>query len=354
MTEELLLDSGSEPRDALDEQREFAEARAGGLFSTDGAKILLLSRWGTPRSVYNDKVGLTPVRPMSLPAWLGLRLQQTVSELFATQTGLRLRADRRLYWAKGTDFPMGAHLDFRVLGDRGTIVEAKTRARMTGWGPEGSTEIPPDVWVQVQHQMRVTGARQVHVAVLFGHHTFRSYLIPRDDEFLARYVEQLGTYWWTYVIPRMAPPYTGKGVDTDAVATEHPVHSDLIRPATPEQEKMVAQLLLARQNSAQVGEALVGWQNRVKDVIGDDAGIRGSFGEVTWKKIKDHDEVNWEQVAESYRAALDDLLDIANPGDDDRTVMRLGAIQLLRETAVGLFTTHVPGYRRFNVKEKSA
>jgi predicted phage-related endonuclease len=337
-----------DPVEILDERREFHEARAKGLFSTDGPKLLLLSRYGTPRTVYEDKVGTSKQGPMSLPAWLGLKLEATVAELYTESTGRRVRRDARDHWAKGTDFPMGAHLDFRVVGEPRRLVEAKTRAYMKGWGEEGSKEIPPDVWVQVQHQMYVTGAERCDVAVLFGHHTFRVYEINRSDEFLDGYLTALSAFWNGHVLKKDPPPPSGKPQDTERVKAGHPTHDDTLRAATPEMEQLVRQYRQARFNRDQAEERKAELENQLKEHIGDAAGLTGSFGNITWKRTKDSTEVSWQLVADAYANVIDDLLEMANPGDDDEAVSRLRADLAVRETAVSLYTTVKPGYRRFH------
>lgn len=334
--------------DILDERRDWLERRTKGLFSTDGPKILLLSRYGTPRTVYEDKVGTTPERPMSLPAWLGLKLEATVAELYTESTGRRVRRDARDHWAKATDFPMGAHLDFRVIGQPRRLVEAKTRAYMKGWGDEGTSQIPPDIWVQVQHQMYVTDADSCDVAVLFGHHTFRVYDIARDPAFLEGYVPRLSTFWHGHVLPKDPPPPSGKPQDTERLKLDHPDHDDTLRAATPEQEQLVAQYRQADFNVRQAEERKEELKNQLKDIIGAGAGLTGSFGTVTWKRTKDGKEVAWQLVAQAYGNVIEDLLEMANPGDDPALVARYAADEAVAETAVGLYTSVKPGYRRFH------
>lgn len=343
-----------DPVEILDERRDWLERRNAGLFSTDGPKILLLSRFGTPLTVYEDKVGKSPERPMSLPAWLGLKLEATVAELYTEATGRRVRRDARDHWAKDTDFPMGAHLDFRVVGEPKRLVEAKTRAYMKGWGEEGTTEIPPEIWVQVQHQMRVTNAERCDVSVLFGHHTFRVYDIERDDGFLPGYTQTLSTFWHGNVLARVPPPPSGKPQDTERVRDRHPVHDDTLRAATPEQEGLVRLYRQARYNRDQAEERKAELENQIKEAIGDHAGLTGSFGNITWKKTSDGTSVGWQQVASAYHNVITDLLLMANPGDDEDAVARYAADQAVYETAEGLYTTIKPGYRRFHAALEEA
>src|SRR4030095_4125765 len=116
-------------RDAADWRKEWHEQRATIIGATDSPKILGLSRHGTALSVYNDKVNPSGPQGQSLPAWLGLKLQSAVGELYTAATGTRLRASDRLFRMREFDW-IGCHLDFRAWGDPTLLVEAKTRAYM--------------------------------------------------------------------------------------------------------------------------------------------------------------------------------------------------------------------------------
>lgn len=334
-----------EPRDVGDERAEFLERRATGIGATDSPKILGLSRWGTALTVYEDKVAPRP-QEMSLPAWLGLKLQSTVAELYTAQTGTILRADNRHHRHPEHDW-MVCHLDFRAKGQPSLLVECKTKAWMTGWGEEGSVEIPVDIWVQVQHEMAVTGATECDVAVLFGHHTFRVYRVVRDDPFIATMIPRLATVWFENIIPRIPPEPTGHELDTAAVKRAHPEHDDTWVAATAEDEAFIKQVVLARQN-ANVAEANKDEQeNKLRVLIGRAQGITGSFGQITYRQTRDREEIDWAAVAVTQGAVIEDLLTLVNPGDDEEMVRRLAIAQSTYESAVSLATTPKAGYRRF-------
>jgi predicted phage-related endonuclease len=196
------------------------------------------------------------------------------------------------------------HLDYRVWGDAKTLVECKTRAYTKGWGPDGSTDIPPDVWAQVQHEMLVTGATRCHVAVLFGHHTFRVYDIPRNLVFHTALVEKLQTFWFDNVVAQIPPEPTGHDLDTSYLSSNH--HDDgTVISATPEQAALVR--LLAERigylNDAQ--EAVEETKNRIKALLGDAVGLQSPYGVITWKTTAEREYVEWKKVAEDLAEALD-------------------------------------------------
>lgn len=353
----MVLGDGFDPRmtearDQGDERQEFLERRSTGLGATDGPKILGLSKYGTPLTVFHDKTDPQPDKH-SLPAWLGLKLQATVGELYTAATGIRLRADNKHHRSRAHDFIV-CHLDFRAWGKPDLLVECKTKAYETGWGPDGSTEIPPEVWVQVQHEMFVTGAKEAHVAVLFGHHTFRVYPIPRDEEFLAKYIPRLVEFWNENVLPGIPPAPIGHYLDDRQLRKDNPENDGSLKSATPEQEMLVRRLKGVRDQISALGVDQMELENLIKRVIAESDGLTGSFGTITFKRSKDGSSTDWEYVASQWGNVVEDLLLAVNPGDDPVMVARLARAQAVYDTAVGLATSKTPGSRRFIVKFKES
>ena len=332
-----------EVQDVSEERKAFHEQRATVLGATDSPKILGLSRWGTALSVYNDKTSPDlSNRQMSLPAWLGLKMESAVAELYTARTGNRVRADNRMHTMPGYDF-IGCHLDYRVWSRPDWLVEAKTRAYMKGWGGEDENKIPVDVWVQVQHEMMVTGADRCDVAVLFGHHTFRVYEMISHESFQRTLLERLIRFREDNWLAGVPPPATGHPVDTDIVKGENQLHGDLIKPVTPEQAEVVDLYRRARFNVKQAAEREAELQNKLIQIIGTAAGISGPFGTITRKKTQDGVVTDWEQVAAAYRKPLDHAL----ATDPDALGLGLDPWNTIRAIE-SLYTRVKPGYRRFN------
>lgn len=334
-----VLDSA---RMALDVER--------GIGSTDTPKILSLSRHGTALSVWDEKMGRARDEDeMSLPAWLGLRLQGAVAEMFTQATGTGVRADKRIHWHPRIPY-VYCHLDYRELGRGGSrrIVECKTRAHMRGWGPVGSTEIPPDIFAQVQHQMAVIDGEWTEVAVLFGHHTFRHYRIPRHDGFIEALENEEWPRFWQHVLDGTPPPITGQDQDNAWLRRHFPHNDGTIRSATAEQERRIKRLLIARQNRNAVQSAFQALENEVRLMIGEHDGITGDFGTITLKRTKDRTTVDWQRVADHRGKMVDALLEMAAPGEDERLVTLLAHVQHLHPILPGLYSKTEDGSRRIN------
>lgn len=335
-----------------DDRRLFLERRQKVLGATDAAGVLGISPWSTPLKVYHDKVDPIPEDDQpSLPMWLGLRLEDVVAELFTARTGLKVRSDNR-HHVHPEDTWLGCHLDYRVWGKPDEIVECKTQSYRHGWGDDGTDDIPVYYWTQAQHELLVTGARVVHFAVLFGFQDFRTFRIERDETFLETWRAAARDFWHDHVLARVPPPLMGDEFSRRVVSARYPDHDSELRRVPPERELVILQL---RDEMAKLKEQelhVEALKNRVKDLIGPNAGVEGPWGKVTWKTIRDRVIVEWEKVADVYAGAIREVLDHVNPGDDDEAVRTLAAAQAALDAAPSLYTRIEPGYRRIDVRFK--
>lgn len=325
---------------------QFEQERASGIGATDTPKLLGLSARGTPLSVYRDKIGEAEPFAPSLPAWLGLKMEATVAELYTARTGHKVRGAKQHYRHKEFDW-LVCHLDYKVQGRPKLLVEVKTRAYMTGWGAEGTEQIPPDVWAQCQHEMLVTGAEQCDVAVLFGHHSFRVYEIMRNEPFVTALVPKLQSFWYGNVIARVPPDPIGSDIDEAIIRKRYPEATGPVKSITPDQLPLVQQFLLARHNQRQVKAAEQEAKIRIIDLIGEAEGITGAFGTITYRKAKDSVKIAWDLVAKAYRNALDDLRAELTPEEQLEKNLEDADLNAIES----LYTDTEPGSRRIDVRE---
>jgi putative phage-type endonuclease len=344
VTEEL---EGPQPDDLLDQRKAFDEERRMGIFSTDVAAILGLARYGTALSVYRSKRGESEPRPPSLASWIGTRLENLVAEMYSAATQNRVRSDNQAHFHPTYDW-LGCHLDRRVVGDSALIVELKTRHSARGWGEDGTADIPPETWCQVQEQLFVTGARECHVAVLFSNSSYRTYRLLPDAAFEKDILPTLSAFWFENFLPGVPPVPTGHDIDTEISKRIPGGDTGDVKPATPEQSKVVEQFRLARLNEAQAANVRAGLQNQIREIIGREAdGLRGPFGVITWKRTADWTKIEWKLVANAYRAAAEELLGMATPTTDE-DVAQYAHIQATLPLVEELYSEKRPGVRRFN------
>lgn len=179
------------------------------LGGSDMAAVLGVDRWRTPVDVYLEKIGEAPGFAGNEVTDLGTRFEGEVARIYAERTGVAIHEDPS--GVQHPDHPWAvAHVD-RFTDDESRIVEIKCSSA-SGWGDEGTDEIPDHYLPQVHHYLGVTGAQVCDVAaLLWGNHgppTVRIYTVPRDEEMVGILFEAGAKFWHDHVIPRKAPDPT--------------------------------------------------------------------------------------------------------------------------------------------------
>jgi len=310
--------------------------------ASEAAPILGLGHWAGPLDIYLRKVGEAGPDEAGIPARFGLAVERLVGDLYEEDTGVTLRKSHRLI--RHPEHPMLAtHLDF--IGPDGLIVEAKTSGSAHGWGEPPDGEIPPDYWVQVQHQMMVTGAPFVDIAVVIRSREFRRYRVPRDERFIGELQQTLLDWWQDHVMAGVPPEVDGSERTTAWLALQHPDETGIIKPATAEQQLLVQKLrgAMERRRAASEDEDVL--KNRIRDIIGDDSGLRGEGFTITWKRTKDgKPKVDWQGLAGVYRALIEQVVsDTPLPDGFDLPAAPLGHLDEVEQRYT---TPGRPGTRR--------
>jgi predicted phage-related endonuclease len=328
--------------------RAWHEARLEGFGGTDAAPLLGLSRWRTARDVVEEKIRRV-VPDLDQPERLRFRLGKELEPILlrhcqelAIERGIvgapyPARRASKAVRMKGYPF-IFAHPD-GYIGKDSALVELKTDAfGYEAWGEDDEQDplkaAPPFYYVQVQHELAASGRRRALLFVLIGLHDRRLYEIPRDDDFIADLVEVESEAWKAVQEGRkrldadpdaslddLLPALDGSAASTAWLKKRYPRADDeVILPATAEQEQLIAELRNAVQatKSAELHEEAL--KNRLKEVIGEHAGISSSQGAITWRKNADSEVVAWDLVAKAYRMMLKDYVDDDDELDAVRTI----------------------------------
>ncbi|MDB6104098.1 MAG: hypothetical protein JWO52_4097 [Gammaproteobacteria bacterium] len=156
--------------------------RQNGVGGSDAAPALGLSKRKTTRQLFHEKRGeLEPDVYDEEVIWWGNALEPIVRQKYAMVTGNVVRLPEGTIWHPVHNF-MCAHIDGYVdntTPKRG--YEGKTAFHSTGWGEEGTDQIPVEYLMQVQHYMAVTGLPAFDVSCLIGRR-FAFYQVDADLE----------------------------------------------------------------------------------------------------------------------------------------------------------------------------
>jgi putative phage-type endonuclease len=164
---------------------------------SDAPVILGLVGWKTRFELYQEKIGEKEPDDLSdveRVQW-GIILEDSVAQMYMRRTGKKVRRVNNRVVNKDSPFPSAAQIDRHIVG--GGVLEIKTTDASNGaeWGPEGSSEIPPHYYAQVQHQLKDTREPFAEVAVLIGGNRMRLYIVPRDEEFIADLTTAELAFW---------------------------------------------------------------------------------------------------------------------------------------------------------------
>jgi putative phage-type endonuclease len=327
-----------------------AADRSQGLGASEVGAALGLSRFVSPYALWARKTGRAEDPEQSAAMEWGLRLQPVILDAYTARMlslGLppfQVRANNvtRVYrgWERLFATPDG-FLHDGTPRRRARIIEAKAPRSADGWGPDGSTEVPPDYYAQVQVQMLVHDLANADLAVLFHGSDFRVYPIPANPEDQAAITAAAQAWWEQYVEGDVPPPITTPSDSTEAAirAQFQGGQGDLL--PTPELDVLAHTLVMAWHNRKATNDAYDGLRQQMEALMGDHDRLAARAGVVTWARSKDSTEVAWNLVANAYRRIIEQAWQDST-GD-------LGGMPDL-DAVESLHTYTKPGSRRFLVK----
>lgn len=336
------------------------EKRRLGIGASEIAAIAGESKWATPIQIYEAKVFGSQLEE-TYQMDLGTELEAPIARVWAkrekrfiapvdtlqhrTKQYALATPDRAVYLTQE------ARGDARKLKtdvrDAERLLQVKSSSwRMRRlWGDDGSDQIPPEYLAQAHWEGSVAGVDRVDFAVDFDKtqlHTFTVLVRPAIFEALYEIAER---FMVDHVFARVAPPpdasdryreYLSKvfpAQKADALVTigaDDPLLSDL---------EYFARLKAAAKPIKKLTTLL---ENRLKSRVGDNTGLIGEFGKITWKRTRDGQAVDWQGIA-------NDALQVAGlvvqtlPLGDQRAE--------LEKRLQGLVASHTkvrPGYRRLH------
>lgn len=260
-------------------REDWLRVRRSGIGSSDVAAILGLSRWRTPLEVWKEKTGLNGEEREDTEAMeMGRELEDVVARIYAKRTGFKIRRDNKIRWSQSCPFFL-CNLD-RVISPvsaRGPgILEIKTSS--WGYARTWEQEIPLEHFVQVQHQLHVTGWAWADVALLIDGRHLKRFAIDRDGDHISVQAEILAKFWTENVIRGVAPP--ARILDYERMITR----PDAIAEATAEIIELITRLKSLKHSKNGFEEMIVDLENKIKTFIGDRE-ILSTDGETlaTWR-----------------------------------------------------------------------
>lgn len=256
---------------------------------SDIAKVMGLSRWGTPLSLWAEKTGKIPPKDLSNveAVELGNDLEDFVANKFSQKTGKAVRRSPKVY--QHPQYPyMVAHIDRLVTGTD-ELLECKTCSFFKKDEWEGE-EIPQEYILQVIWYLGITGRKVGYIAVLIGGQSFKYKKIEFDSELFDKMVESAKDFWQHV---QDDTPVDIVASDDETLKDLYSNHSEVMIDLIPTDEQTkqacevfeekVSYLQEIKMHIKQLQDEQKEIETSVKDIIKDNLGIKTPKYIITWK-----------------------------------------------------------------------
>lgn len=256
---------------------------------SDIAKVMGLSRWGTPLSLWAEKTGKIPPKDLSNveAVELGNDLEDFVANKFSQKTGKAVRRSPKVY--QHPQYPyMVAHID-RLITGSDELLECKTCSFFKKDEWEGE-EIPQEYILQVIWYLGITGRKVGYIAVLIGGQSFKYKKIDFDSELFDKMVD-VAKDFWQHV--QDDTPVDIVATDDETLKDLYSNHSEIMIDLIPTDEQTkqacevfeekVSYLQEIKMHIKQLQDEQKEIETSVKDIIKDNLGIKTPKYIITWK-----------------------------------------------------------------------
>lgn len=270
-----------------------------GIGASDVPTILGLNPFCTPLQLYLRLIGTVEPAKKNEPMYWGSKKEQIIAERFAEDHKVKLMAWKKRFYHPTMEF-FSCELD-RIIVGTDTNVECKSVNEYKGKDWDGETgDMPAYVIAQTQSQMGLSKRQKTWVACLIGSSDYREKLVEFDKEFWEMIERRVQEFW--NMVENRIPPMAVLG-DDDALLSLHPTDNTLIE-ANDDMNTAIARRQELSGQIASLEEEKELIEVKLKEVIGDNLGIKTSQYQVIWKPTKttriDVDKVKEAGLFEQY------------------------------------------------------
>ena len=222
---------------------EWLAARREGIGASDVPAILGVSDYGTPRSVYYDKIGEAVDGATDAAHW-GTVLEEPIAREWARRNRSVVR---RVGLVAHVDDPvLMCTLDRRITecplpDSRREQCALEVKCRSAFKAARWHANLPDDVAGQMLWQIAVTGYDHIHYAVLVGGNDYRQGVVRRADHepTIRHIVAACKRLWSEFVEPRIVPAADSEHGERELEMYKrmHRSRSGLVAAADPEAVK---------------------------------------------------------------------------------------------------------------------
>lgn len=300
------------------------EMAATGYGASEVGTICGLNPWSSQIRLYEERVHGRQRDEAGLAAELGLLLEQPLAKKFSDDTGLHLAKcatlrhqsqSHSLAIATPDRIAFGARRETRAsihevseCAEAEANVQIKT-ASMWGrkeWGEPGTDAVPPAYLAQVQWEMAVTGLRKTYVPVLFDRAEWAVFEVGFDVELFERIYGMVERFHVDHVLAQVPPAPDASEHYRDFLFGRFGLsQSKALKAVEPGSaaEKRVMQYRELKRLEGYVDTELKRLGSELRGAIGDDGGLSGPWGKLTWLRAPGKSHTDWEALARGALAA---------------------------------------------------
>lgn len=271
-----------------DSEEKWLKARQKGIGASDIASVCNLSPWSSEFKIWAEKTGSIGLKRSSEAMKWGIKIEPLLRENYIEEIGL----DKKRLWHKEHSIFRNnknpiyqASLDGYIKG-KFIIFEGKTTSHFNSkdWGKPYTDEVPQYYLSQCMWQMGVLEeAKYVDLAVLISGSKFRIYRIHRNNK-LIRDLQKKADKFWKNVIDN-TPPSAEDPSEATRKALEEVFDSpseDIVE-GDKSAERLMMNLNEVKEEIKIKEEKKEKYANRLRRMIGDNAGIKAGSCCYTWK-----------------------------------------------------------------------
>lgn len=319
---------------------------------SDAAAVAGVGRWGSPYSVWLEKVGQSPERAEpSERMMIGSLLEDVVGREWARRNRVEILEAGPFYRHPAFEYVAG-HLDF--LGqhpvDGRIVLEVKVSDRVTDWEDgNGDPVVPVQYYLQVQHYLLCTQLFVGYIAVLLRGSEIRTLRIPADTEVQVGLLETYADFW-RMVQEETPPEPDGHEATANAIKARYPASEDSEMVGGVAESLLAESLIEARGEVAEAQARHDAIANRIKDRMGTTERLLTPAAKITWKSNRPSEKTDWQSVARAYRMLIEEAYARDAPGIASILTeeMQLATLDAL-DTIESIHTNTIPGARVFRV-----
>lgn len=272
-------------------REEWLKWRDKGIGSSDAAVVAGINPYKSAVTLWLEKTGQITQDEANERMEIGTEIEDWIARKFVRQykkdTGIEAKIQNSNYILQHKKHSyMLANLDRLVyIKDKGWgVLECKnTSEYMKGeWDMD---KMPDMYYLQVQHQLAVTGYKWGYIAVLIGGNKFRYKYFERDEEII-NYLIQIESDFWKLVEQKLMPVIDGSESTTKALQRLYQESTkDKVITLDAEADALLIDLERARATVKKAEEREKEIENKLKAIMGDAEIAFGIDGRpaITWK-----------------------------------------------------------------------